>query len=164
MAILYQVNKTEKARSVSRKLCDVTCFWLFLDEVRWWAVRPFFVVMTTISFQLSSVRRSVVSDSATPWTTGAFMNWHAAVHGVVKSQTWLSDWTELNWTESQHARPPDPSPTPRAHQNPCPLCWWCHPTISSSVVPFTSCPQSFPASGCFQWVSSSHQVAKVLEF
>ena len=44
--------------------------------------------------------------------------------------------------------------------------WWCHPTISSSVVPFSSCPQSFPASGwlIFKWASSSHQVAKVLEF
>ena len=46
----------------------------------------------------------------------------------------------------------------------CPLSRWCHPTISSSVVPFSSCLQSFPASESFQWVSSSHQVAKVLEF
>ena len=50
----------------------------------------------------------------------------------------------------QHARPPCPSPTPGVHPNPCPLCRWCHPTISSSVVPFCSCPQSFPASGSFQ--------------
>ena len=50
--------------------------------------------------------------------------------------------------ESQHARPPCPSPTPRVHPNPCPLSWWCHPVISSSVVPF-SYPQSFPASGSF---------------
>ena len=46
--------------------------------------------------------------------------------------------------ELQHTRPPCPSPTPGVHPNPCPLCWWCHPTISSSVVPFSSCPQSFP--------------------
>ena len=52
--------------------------------------------------------------------------------------------------ELQHARPPYPSPTPRVHPNPCPLSQWCHPTISSSVVPFSSCPQSFPASGSFQ--------------
>ena len=52
--------------------------------------------------------------------------------------------------ELQHARPPCPSPTPGVHPNPCPLCRWCHPTISSSVIPFSSCPQSFPASGCFQ--------------
>ena len=52
--------------------------------------------------------------------------------------------------EPQHARPPCPSPTPGVHPNPCPLSWWCHPTISSSVVHFSSCPQSFPALGSFQ--------------
>ena len=52
--------------------------------------------------------------------------------------------------ELQHARPPYPSPTPKVHPNPCPLSQWCHPTISSCVVPFSSCPQSFPASGSFQ--------------
>ena len=50
--------------------------------------------------------------------------------------------------EPQHARPPCPSPTPGVHPNPCPLSRWCHPTISSSVDPF-SCPQPFPASGSF---------------
>ena len=50
----------------------------------------------------------------------------------------------------QHARPPCPSPAPGACSNSCPLSWWCHPTTSSSVVPFSSCPQSFPASGSFQ--------------
>ena len=64
----------------------------------------------------------------------------------------------------QHARPPCPSPTPGACSNSCLSSWWCHPTISSSIVPFSSCLQSFPASGLFQWVSSLHQVAKVLEF
>ena len=50
----------------------------------------------------------------------------------------------------QHARPPCPLPTPRVYSNSCPLSQWCHPTISSSVVPFSSCLQSFPASGSFQ--------------
>ena len=50
----------------------------------------------------------------------------------------------------QHARPPCPSPTSGVYSNSCPSSWWCHPTISSSVVPFSSCPQSFPASGSFQ--------------
>ena len=49
-----------------------------------------------------------------------------------------------------HARPPCPTPTPRACSNSCPLTQWCHPTISSFIVPFSSCPQSFPASGSFQ--------------
>ena len=57
---------------------------------------------------------------------------------------------QLFATPSQHARPPCPSPTTRVHPNPCPLSHWCHPTISSSAVPFSSCPQSFPAWGSFQ--------------
>ena len=51
--------------------------------------------------------------------------------------------------ESQHARPPCPSPTPAVHSNSRPLSQWCHPAISSSVVAFSSCPQSFPASQSF---------------
>ena len=52
------------------------------------------------------------------------------------------------WTAAPQAS--CPSPTPRVHPNSCPLSWWCHPTISSSVIPFSSCSQSFPASGAFQ--------------
>ena len=52
--------------------------------------------------------------------------------------------------EPQHARPPCPSPTPGVHPNPCRLSRWCHLTLSSSDIPFFSCPQSFPASGSFQ--------------
>ena len=51
--------------------------------------------------------------------------------------------------ESQHARPPCPSPTPGVHSDPRPSSQWCHPAISSSVIPFSSCPQSFPASESF---------------
>ena len=144
------------------------------------------------------------------------------IHRVAKSGTRLSDWTELNWTESyvaqgpsnynpvccivrpkekliaqiwlrsgwlktlyfflcsvqfnrsvvshslrshelQHARPPCPSPTPGVYPNSCPSSRWCHLTISSSR-PFSSCLQSFPTSGSFKWVRSSHQVAKILEY
>ena len=49
----------------------------------------------------------------------------------------------------QHDRPPCPSPTPGVHPNSCASSWWCHPAISSSVVPFSSCPQFLPASGSF---------------
>ena len=63
----------------------------------------------------------------------------------------------------QHAKPPSLSPTPGVYSNSSPSSRWCHPTILSSVVPFSSCLQSFPASGSFKWVSSSHQVAKVSE-
>ena len=60
----------------------------------------------------------------------------------------------------QHTRPPCPSPTPWVYSNSCPLSQWCHPTISSSVIPFNL----FQHQGLFKWVTSSHQVAKVLAF
>ena len=52
--------------------------------------------------------------------------------------------------EPQHTRPPCPSPTPGVYTNSCPLSWLCHPTVSSFLIPFSFCPQSFPASGSFQ--------------
>ena len=64
----------------------------------------------------------------------------------------------------QHTRLLCPLPSPEVCSNSCLLSWWCHPTISSSVAPFSSCPQSFSESGSFPvWLSFSHQVAKVLE-
>ena len=62
----------------------------------------------------------------------------------------------------QHARLPCPSPTPGGCSNSCPSSWWCHPTISSSAIPYSSNPSQHQS--LFQWVSSSHQVARVLEF
>ena len=59
--------------------------------------------------------------------------------------------------ELQHARPPYPSPTPRVHSDSGPSSPWCHPAISSSVIPFSSRPQSLLASESFQWVDSSHE-------
>ena len=62
----------------------------------------------------------------------------------------------------QHTRLPYPSPSPRDSSNWCPLSWWCHPTVSSAVIPFSSCPQSFPASGSFQmsqlFASGGHSI------
>ena len=63
------------------------------------------------------------------------------------SRSVMSD--SLRPHESQHARLPCPSPTPGVHSNPCPSSRWCHPAISSSVIPFSSCPQSLPASESF---------------
>ena len=85
--------------------------------------------------------------------------WWAAVYGVTQSWTWLSSSSsrldlcfhscfqfscsvvsDSLWPHGlQHARPPCPSPTPEVYSNSCPLSWWCHPTISSSVIPFSSC-------------------------
>ena len=72
---------------------------------------------------------------------------------LVYSSVQFSSVTQLCPTlqphESQHARPPCPSPTPRIHSDSCPSSQWCHPDISSSVVPFSSCPQSLPGSESF---------------
>ena len=70
-----------------------------------------------------------------------------AISSVQFSRSVVSD--SLQPHASQHARPPCPSPTPGVHSDSCPLSWWCHPAISSSVVPFSSCPQSLPASEPF---------------
>ena len=91
----------------------------------------------------------------TPWTVARqallFMDFpdkNTGVGSVQFSRSVMSN--SLRPHELQHARPPCLSPTTRVYPNPCPLCRWCHPTISSSVVPFSSCPQFFPASGSFQ--------------
>ena len=72
--------------------------------------------------------------------------------------------------ELQHTRPPCPSTTPRVHSNSRPSSWWCHPAISSSVVPFSSCPQSlpasesFPMSQLFPWAGQSTGVSALASF
>ena len=81
----------------------------------------------------------------------------------VMSNTWRPH-------ELQHARPPCPSPTPVVHSDSCPWSPWCHPSISSSVVPFSSCPQSlpasesFPMSQLFAWGSQSTGVSALASF
>ena len=88
---------------------------------------------------LSSVRFSYI------WLR--FVIFSTCLSSVKFSRSVVSD--SLRPHELQHARPPCPSPTPGVYPNPCPLSRWCHPRISSSVVPFSSCPQSFPASRSF---------------
>ena len=91
--------------------------------------------------------------------------WWTTAHGVTKSRTHVSTYSlrsfssvqfshsvmsDPSWPHKlQHARPPCPSPTPGVYPNSCPLSRWCHLTISSSVIPFSSCPQSLPASESF---------------
>ena len=86
-------------------------------------------------------------------------------HSVMSDSLWLHG--------MQHTRPPCPSPSPRACSDWCPLSWWCHPTVLSAVVPFSSCPQAFPASRSFPvctamfsvlmlWMISSVSLLKTL--
>ena len=83
------------------------------------------------------------------WSKNIFWKWkrRSDLSLVQFSCSVVSD--SLRPLESQHVRPPCPSPTPRVYSNSCPLSLWCHPAISSSVVPFSSCPQSLPASKSF---------------
>ena len=125
-----------------------------------------------------------------PWTEEP-SRLHVA-HGVPKSWTWLSTHMQVDgkncratclvcWLSSvqfshsvvsdslqphelQCARPPCPSQTPGVYSNSCPSSRWLHPAISSSVVPFSSCPNASQHQGLFQQVNSSHEVAKILEF
>ena len=80
------------------------------------------------------------------WWIGGL--WLTYIDSVQFSHLVVSD--SLRPHESQHARPPCPSQTPRVYSNSCPSSWWCHPAISSCVIPFSSCPQSFPASESFK--------------
>ena len=84
------------------------------------------------------------------------------IHLLLFSRSVMSN--SLQPHRLQHAGHPCPSPFPRVYSNSCPLSQWCHPTISSSVIPFSSCLSLSQHQDTFKWVSSSHQVAKVLEF
>ena len=94
----------------------------------------------------SRTRLKRLSSSTSKHDRTTELNWY--ISSVQFSHSVLSD--SLRPHELQHTRPPCPSPTPRVYSNSCPLSQWCHPTISSSVDPFSSRPQSFPASGSFQ--------------
>ena len=129
----------------------------------------------------------------TTWWTWVWVSsgswWWTGKPGMLQSmelQSWtqLSDWTELKASSElgllvvhslnpvwlfathglQHSRPPCSSPTSRVYSNSCPLSWWCHPPISSSVVLSSSHLQSFPASGSFQMSQFFASGGKVLEF
>ena len=89
------------------------------------------------------------------------MIWYSITLFVLISRSLYDDFISVQFSCSvvsdslqphglQHARPPCPSPIPRVYSNSCPLSQWCHPTLSSSVIPFSSRFQSFPASGSFQ--------------
>ena len=98
----------------------------------------------------------------------AVLYMHICISSVQFSRSVVSD--SLRPHESQYARPPCPSPTSRVHSNSCPLSRWYYLAISSSVVPFYSCPQSLPASGSFPmsqlfaWAGQSTGVSALASF
>ena len=104
--------------------------------IRWPKYRSFSSVSGLISFRIDWLDLLAVQGTL-----------KSLLHSVQFSRSVVSD--SLWPHELQHARPPCPSPTPGVYPNSCPLSWWCHPAISSSVVPFSSCPQFLPASGSF---------------
>ena len=101
-----------------------------------------FLLLSGISLSNKSPMQSLKWASQVSW-------WARTLQAISVqfSRSVVSD--SLRHHESQHARPPCPSPTPGVHSNSCPSSRWCHPAISSSVVPFFSCPQSLPASKSF---------------
>ena len=95
-----------------------------------------------------------------PWRT-----WKLCTMALHNSLSLCQVMSNSLWPHGlQHARLLHPSLSSRIRSNSCPLSWWCHPTISSSVSPSPSPFNLSQHQGLFQWVSSSHQVAKVLEF
>ena len=103
-------------------------------------------MLTEASFITDKKWRQPRCSSADKWI-GRMWDTHTMEYSVQFSCSVMSD--SLRPHESQHARPPCPSPTPRVYSDFCPSSRWCHPAISFSVVPFSSCPQSLPASESF---------------
>ena len=106
-----------------------------------------------VTFWEPSIRLQLTDSRGTQWFHNRIFektafNIYIIDPSVQFSRSVVSD--SLWPHESQHARPPCPSPTPGVYSNSCPLCQWCQITLSSSVIPFSSCRQSFPASKSFQ--------------
>ena len=114
---------------------------LLNDEKRTWA--------KSLGLEINSGK--TLTSASSEWATANGEKLYGKIFSnfssVQFSRSVVSD--SLRPHESQHARPPCPSPTPGVHSDSCPLSLWCHPAISSSVVPFSSCPQSLPASESF---------------
>ena len=106
---------------------------VWYNQKKWSILRTF---KRIINILLSSVQN---------WIEKSHLSWVTSVQFSSVAQSCPT----LRPHESQPTRPPCPWPTPRAYSNSCPLSRWYHPTISSSVAPFSSCPQSLPASGSF---------------
>ena len=139
------IEETPLYNSLSQLLVCLTFIVVYLHSILYnlWLFHSFvnllhFFLSLHVAYKLHGLIWSLHISSRTR---------SACLQSVQFSRSVVSD--SLRPHESQHARPPCPSPTPRVHSNSRPSNRWCHPAISSSVVPFSSCPQSLPASGSF---------------
>ena len=120
------------------------------------------------ALQTSKSYRNIYNNKPTVISTRAFSSPFCQIRSDQISHSVMSD--SLQPHESQHARPPCPSSTPRVHSDSRPSSLWCHPAISSSVIPFSSCPQSlpaletFPMSQLFAWGGQSTGVSVLASF
>ena len=130
--------------------------------------------MTTFTVQLHDLW---ISPTLWPYPCDALSTvpCYTHLHFCMKCKLWVDYFSSVQFSHSvvsdslwphelQHARPPCPSLIPGVHSDSSPLSQWCHPAISSSVVPFSSRPHPSQHQSLFQWVNSLHEVAKVLEF
>ena len=132
-------------------------FWYKLERINW----PH-GIKRNLTMILINCWTSIIVFPIT-WTHSIF-NSSYFIKGIVQFSSVTQSCPTLWPHEPQYASPLCPLPTPGVYPNSWPLSRWWHPTISSSGIPFSFCPQSFPSLGLFKWFSSSHQVAKVLEF
>ena len=148
-----------------QKKHKVLILWLmikFLLDHIWFLSGPNFYIILYPSLNIYGNLRKLVNSVFSSYSKPLNVAWGAVAKAgpmnlQSKSESHLSSIqsscsvvsNSLRPHESQHARPPCPSPTPGVHSDSCPSSPWCHPAISSSVVPFSSCPRSFPASESF---------------
>ena len=129
--------------------CFPCCYWTESQELEWWR---HYDTQTLRTLECQSFITVLPKEFSSVQFSPSFVSYSLQPH------------------ESQHARPPCPSPTLGVYSNSCLSTQWCHPTISSSVIPFSSCPQSFPASGSFPmsqlftWVGQSIEVSASASF
>ena len=168
MLILYRllVLKIYSTTTVESLLTNISCYKIMRIECLHLNVSLLHTVWSLFNFNLSYFNGNTIHQISSVYYIKFYANEDSKelhmVHASVQfSRSVVSN--SLRPHGLRHSTPPCPSPTPRVCPNSCPLSWWCHPTISSSVILFSSCPLPQHQS-LFQWISSLHQVAKVLAF
>ena len=146
-------EQAELQRQMSKRLCKI---YLFLFSVSIYMYYTLFLLINSLLVSLLSFFEGILICKV---KGPGPCHWSLVCCGCCSVTQFC---VTLRTHGLQHARLLCPSLSPSVCSNSCPLNWWCHPTISSSVTPFF-CFQPFPVSGSFQWVGYLHQVAKVLE-